>query len=77
MIFQEMKCGAEEENLQLKCPLCTISRDNIHALKYHIKTAHKKNKRGNALSLYTPLLFHTFLYFFLYIFVFFGSFLLN
>ena len=42
-----MKCGgAEDEKLQIQCPLCSQSRDDIHALKYHIKTAHKKNKRG-------------------------------
>jgi hypothetical protein len=44
-LLSEMKCVAEDEKLQIKCPLCSHSRDDIHALKYHIKTAHKKNKR--------------------------------
>ena len=43
-----MKCGGEEENNHVhKCPLCSTQRDDIHALKYHIRKEHNKNKRGN------------------------------
>ena len=42
-----MKCGGEEENNHVhKCPLCSTQRDDIHALKYHIRKEHNKNKRG-------------------------------
>ena len=45
-----MKCGGEEENNHVhKCPLCSTQRDDIHALKYHIRKEHNKNKRGNCL----------------------------
>ena len=45
-----MKCGGEEENNHVhKCPLCSTQRDDIHALKYHIRKEHNKNKRGNFL----------------------------
>ena len=37
-----MKC---EIGLEIACPICAQSRDGIHALKYHLKVAHKKNKR--------------------------------
>jgi len=41
-----MKCGGEEENNHVhKCPLCSTQRDDIHALKYHIRKEHNKNKR--------------------------------
>ena len=45
-----MKCGGEEENNHVhKCPLCSTQRDDIHALKYHIRKEHNKNKRGNVI----------------------------
>ena len=35
----------KNENLQVKCPICRTTRDDINDLKNHLKQAHKKNKR--------------------------------
>merc|ERR1739838_1287025 len=42
----EMKCEIlEKVENGVRCPICRQMRDDIHALKYHLKVAHKKNKR--------------------------------
>ena len=48
-----MKCGVDDDSnasstadldCEIKCPICRAPR-NIHALKHHLKTTHKKHKK--------------------------------
>lgn len=58
-----MKCGVDDEvrsntsstsdlDGEIKCPICRSKFMHIHALKYHLKTTHKKKQKKGTVVCY-------------------------